>query len=304
MGIYLNPSTENFQKALNSEIYIDKSMIIDCINKVVNTQQQYICVSRPRRFGKSITAEMISAYYGKGNSHEIFKDLKISKAQSYEKYINKFDVIHINMQSYLSEAKNIDEMLEFIEQDLIEELMKEYAQVEYPKRITLVKVLATIFATKGKSFVFVIDEWDSIFRVYKNDKEAQARYLDFLRNLLKDQSYVSLAYMTGILPIKKYGQHSALNMFTEVSMTDPREYAVFTGFTEEEVSKLCKKYNMSLEETKKWYDGYNLKGVSIYNPRSVVMSMTGGYFNNYWTQTETYEALKVYIQMNYARLEG
>ncbi|MGN0622069.1 MAG: AAA family ATPase, partial [Porcipelethomonas sp.] len=123
--------------------------------------------------------------------------------------------------------------------------------------------------------------------------------LDFLRNLLKNQSYVALAYMTGILPIKKYGEHSAINMFTEISMTNARELAEFTGFTESEVKELCTQYNMSFDETKRWYDGYNLKGISIYNPRSVVMSMTGHDFDNYWTSTETYEALKVYIQMNF-----
>ena len=127
--------------------------------------------------------------------------------------------------------------------------------------------------------MIIIDEWDCIFRSKKNNKEEQKKYLDFLRDLLKDQSYVALAYMTGILPIKKYGEHSALNMFTEVSMTDPREYAEFTGFTENEVQKLCEHYNMPFDEMKRWYDGYNLMGISIYNSRSVVMSMTGGYFN-------------------------
>lgn len=299
MGIYLNPNNISFQQALNSKIYVDKSMLIKYVNSVIYTEQKFICVSRPRRFGKSMTANMLTAYYSRGcDSGEMFQNLKISQNTDFEKHLNKYNVIHINMQEFLSESDSMEEMLEFIDEDLTDELKNEYPDVHYPKRQNLIKVIATIFSQTNIPFVFVIDEWDCIFRVHKNDLESQKKYLDFLRNLLKDRSYVALAYMTGILPIKKYGEHSALNMFTEVSMTDPREYAEFTGFTEHEVGKLCREYNMPFEETKRWYDGYRLKGVSVYNPRSVVMSMTGGYFNNYWTSTETYKALKVYIDMN------
>lgn len=230
----------------------------------------------------------------------MFKQLKISQNPEFEKHLNKYNVIHINMVNYISESKNIDELVEFIEEDLIDEIKKEYTtDIQYPKRQNLIKIIASVFLQTDIPFIFIIDEWDCIFRIHKSDLNSQTKYLDFLRNLLKDQSYVALAYMTGILPIKKYGEHLALNMFTEVSMTDPREYAEFTGFTEQEVKLLCDKYSMSFDETKRWYDGYNLMGVSTYNPRSVVMSMTGGYCNNYWTSTETYEALRVYIAMNF-----
>ena len=304
MGIYLNPLETNFKKSLNSDIYIDKSLLIEHTNNVINTEQQFICVSRPRRFGKSMAANMLTAYYNKGcNSKELFSGLKISKSSSFEKHLNKYNVIHLNMADFWNEANDIREMLNFIEEDLTEELIRTYSHVEFPKRKTLMKILMTIFNAEQVSFVFVIDEWDCIFRENQNNTEAQKVYLDFLRGLLKDKSYVALAYMTGILPIKKYGKHSALNMFTEISMTNAREFSEFTGFTEEEVKELCEKYNMSFEETKRWYDGYDLKGVSIYNPRSVVMSMTGHDYDNYWTKTETYEALKVYITMNYDGLK-
>ena len=304
MGIYLNPSNIDFQQALNSKIYVDKSMLIDYSNSVIYTEQKFICVSRPRRFGKSMAANMLTAYYSRGcNSDEMFSNLKISRADTFEKHLNKYNVIHINMVNFLSESQNMDEMIEFIEEDLIDELKNEYPDIRYPKRQNLIKIIAAIFSQTYIPFIFIIDEWDCIFREHQNDTDAQKKYLDFLRNLLKDQSYVALAYMTGILPIKKYGKHSALNMFTEVSMTDPREYAEFTGFTESEVKQLCNEYKMPFDETKRWYDGYNLMGVSAYNPRSVVMSMTGGYFNNYWTSTETYEALRVYIEMNFGGLK-
>ena len=304
MGIYLNPSNIDFQRAINSEIYVDKSQLIVYTNKKLFTEQQFICVSRPRRFGKSMAANMLTAYYSRGcNSEEMFSKLKISRADTFEKHLNKYNVIHINMVNFLSESQNMDEMIEFVEEDLIDELKNEYPDIRYPKRQNLIKIIAAIFSQTNIPFIFIIDEWDCIFREHQNDTDAQKKYLDFLRNLLKDQSYVALAYMTGILPIKKYGKHSALNMFTEVSMTDPREYAEFTGFTESEVKQLCNEYKMPFDETKRWYDGYNLMGVSTYNPRSVVMSMTGGYFNNYWTSTETYEALRVYIEMNFDGLK-
>lgn len=304
MGIYLNPGNMDFQKALNSEIYIDKSMLIAYINKRINTEQGYICVSRPRRFGKSMAANMLTAYYSAGcSSKELFRNLKISQAADFETHLNKYNVIHFNVQTFLSREQTITDTLALIERRIGRDLKRAYSQIDFPEE-DLVFILQEIFAETGQSFIFIIDEWDCIFRVHKNDFEAQKLYLDFLSNLLKDQTYVALAYMTGILPIKKYGQHSALNMFSEFSMTNQQELSEFTGFTESEVKALCDKYTMPFEEAKQWYDGYNVRGISIYNPRSVVMSMTGHDFDSYWTRTETYEALKVYIQMDYNGLKN
>ncbi len=300
MGIYLNPDNIDFQRSLNSEIYVDKTELIKYTNKVINTEQQNVCVSRPRRFGKSMAANMLVAYYSRGcDSKEMFSGYKIATDLSFEKHLNKYNVIHINMIKYLEEAKNTNDMIRFIEEDIIDEIIEEMPDIRMPRRVNLVNVLDKAFVQFKIPFIFIIDEWDCIFRKNKDDSKAQKDYLDFLKVLLKDQSYAVLVYATGILPIKKYGEHSALNMFTEITMTNPREYAEFTGFTESEVAELCERYNMPYYETKRWYDGYNLKGVSIYNPRSVVMSMTGHDYDSYWTSTETYEALKVYIQMNF-----
>ena len=304
MGIYLNPSNVDFQRALNSEIYVDKSELIKYTNSKLFTEQQFICVSRPRRFGKSMAANMLTAYYSRGcNSKEMFSSLKIAEAETFEKHMNKYNVIHINMVNFMGRSKSINDMIENLSKRLIHELKKEYGDIDCFDWTELLSVLEDIFDSTNIPFVFIIDEWDCIFREHKNDMDAQTKYLDFLRSLLKDQSYVALAYMTGILPIKKYGKHSAINMFTEVAMTNPRELAEFTGFTENEVKSLCDEYKMPFDETKRWYDGYNLKGISIYNPRSVVMSMTGHDYDNYWTSTETYEALKVYIEMNFDDLK-
>ena len=147
--------------------------------------------------------------------------------------------------------------------------------------------------------MIIIDEWDCIFREYKNNIDEQRKYLDFLRDLLKDKSYIHLAYMTGILPIKKYGTHSALNMFSEFSMTNPRQLTSYVGFTEDEVNELSERYNISLSDLKEWYDGYHFgENETIYSPKSVVEAVTSGICDTYWNQTETFEALKMYIELN------
>ncbi len=310
MGSYLNPGSRSFEMALASEIFVDKSLLIEKTNRMLGTLQRFVCVSRPRRFGKSMAADMLAAYYGNGkDTSALFDNLKISSCESYNKNRNQYDVLKVNMQEFMSTTGDMDEMLSVLQQRIIDDLKR-----QYPEQVmgdNLIFAMQDIYADTGRSFVILIDEWDCLFREYKQDKEAQKKYLDFLRAWLKDKDYVSLAYMTGILPIKKYGSHSALNMFSEFSMTNPREMTEFFGFTESEVKALCEKYKRNFEETKAWYDGYELismegekqKIFSMYSPKSVVDAMLSGLFDNYWNQTETYEALKVYIQMNFDGLK-
>lgn len=307
MGSYLNPGNFSFRGSLRSKIYVDKSELIAKTNEVLCTEQKYICVSRPRRFGKSMAANMLAAYYDReSDSAELFKSLKISKAESYEKHRNQYDVIKVNMQEFLSMTHSMDEMLSMLQKYLIFDLMDHFETVRFRDEHNLIQVMRDIYSKTNHSFIILIDEWDCLFREYKQDKEAQKKYLDFLRAWLKDKDYVALAYMTGILPIKKYGSHSALNMFTEYSMTDPGDLAEYFGFTEKEVFDLCEKYDMSFEDAKMWYDGYQLIAYrqtgneiySMYSPKSVVEAMLRHKFGTYWNQTETYEALKIYIQMD------
>ena len=303
MGIYLNPGNTEFQRALNSEIYVDKSLLIEYTNRIINTNMQNICVSRPRRFGKSTDARMIAAYYDQScDSSKLFKDLKIAKSKEYQKHLNKYNVILLNMQDFLSETNNIDEMIGLIKNRVLRDLKLGY--LEYVEEDNLSYSLNNIFAYTKESFIFIIDEWDCIFREYQGDKKAQEKYLDFLRNLLKDKPYISLCYMTGILPIKKYGTHSALNMFKEISILNPTPLEEFMGFTEKEVQDLCLKYDMDYEKMKDWYDGYKMTDdLSVYNHRSVVYALMDRKYENYWSATETYEALRVYIDMNYDGLK-
>ena len=305
MGSYLNPGSAAFQGSLRSQIYIDKSGLIGKMNALLGTEQKYVCVSRPRRFGKSMAANMLSAYYDRDcDTREFFDKLKISQSEGYLEHLNQYDVLKINMQDFLSGTHSMDEMLEQLQKQVMKDLKIRYP--EYVKEDNLIFVMRNIFSNTHHPFIILIDEWDCLFREYQQDKDAQKKYLDFLRFWLKDKDYIALAYMTGILPIKKYGSHSALNMFMEYSMTDPGELAEFFGFTEEEVKGLCEEYAMNFEEVKAWYDGYDLishsrfgdKRYSIYSPKSVVEAMLRHKFGTYWNRTETYEALKIYIQMN------
>ena len=223
MGVYLNPRNDAFLESVRSEIYVDKTEMISYVNGVLGTEQKFICVSRPRRFGKSMTAKMLAAYYCKDcDSKEIFGNLKIAAHGSYLKHLNQYDVIFLNMQEFLIQVKSPEELIDYLQEEVIVDLLDVYAEQMREQEQNLVRALKTIYSKTGRGFVFIIDEWDCLFRECRDDKNAQKVYLDFLRILLKDQAYVKLAYMTGILPIKKYGTHSALNMFTEFSMTEPK----------------------------------------------------------------------------------
>lgn len=305
MGIYLNPGNRGFWKAIRSEIYVDKTGLIALTNKYLNTQQQYLCVSRPRRFGKSMAIQMLAAYYSRGcDSAELFHGFQIEEDASFGEHLNQYDVIYLNMQQFLIRAKN-QAVTEYLEQTVLEEIRETYGEL-LPERITgIAEALERIYVKTDRQFVFLIDEWDCVMRERQESEDLQKQYLDFLRNLLKDQPYVALAYMTGILPVKKYGLHSALNMFTEYSMTDQYVFEEYTGFTEEEVKELCGRYGMDSVEVGNWYDGYMFTRFRhIYNPKSVVEAMRRGKCSNYWTATETYEALKIYMDMDFDGLKA
>ncbi|MDO5149414.1 MAG: AAA family ATPase [Oscillospiraceae bacterium] len=299
MGIYLNPGNDLFSEAINSDIYVDKSMLIDLTNKSLRTTGKHICISRPRRFGKSMAANMLAAYYDrKCDSRNLFENLAVSKTPDFETHLNKYDVIRLDISNFVSEKSDPMKTDEYITEDLLFELKKEYPNIEMPPRLTLGKALATVYMETGIPFVFIIDEWDCIFRIFPDNNDAHKVYLDFLRDLLKDKAYVALNYATGIFPVKKYGKHSALNMYHEYTMTSQKRFAEYTGFTDKEVKMLCGEDTDMFEELKRWYDGYKVDNYEIYNPNSVVQAVTEKSFDSYWTKTETFEALKVFIQLD------
>lgn len=300
MGIYLNPDNEGFWESVRSEIYVDKTGLIAHTNKYMNTEQKCICVSRPRRFGKSMALKMLAAYYSCGcDSRDLFKGCKIEGNETFEKHLNKYNVIYLNMQQFLIRAKQ-QGVTEYLERVVIADIRKVYGELFSEEETILAAVLEQIYSETKRKFIFLVDEWDCVMRERQESEALQKQYLDFLRDLLKDQPYVALAYMTGILPVKKYGEHSALNMFWEYSMTDQKALEEYTGFTEEEVKMLCGRFDMNFVETSSWYDGYMFTNFKhIYNPRSVVEAMSCHKFSNYWTSTEVYDALKTYIEMDF-----
>ena len=300
MGFYLNPGNKGFWESIRSEIYVDKTGLIACTNKYLNTKEKFICVSRPRRFGKSMTLEMLAAYYSRGcESEDLFKGFKIEEEETFKEHLNRYDVIYLNMQQFLIEA-DAGKETEYLETEVLKELCGEYRESLKDWDTGLASALRKIFVETDRQFVFLIDEWDCVMRERQESEALQKQYLDFLRNLLKDQPYVALAYMTGILPVKKYGVHSALNMFREYSMTNQKVFEEYTGFTEQEVRQLCERFGMDFDQTSNWYDGYRFRKFRhIYNPRSVVEAMSCQDFFNYWTSTETYEALKIYMDMDF-----
>lgn len=303
MGFYLNSGNEGFKRVLRSRIYVDKTGMIEYVNSVLGTNDAFLCVSRPRRFGKSMAANMLAAYYDRScDSSELFQGLKISEKSCFKEHLNRYDVIFLNIQQMLSGAGSAESLSDFIQSAVLEELKEAYPDYVLEDERHLPTALASVYARDtrpDKGFVFILDEWDCIFREAKDDIEAQKMYLDFLKDLFKDRTYVSLAYMTGILPIKKYGSHSALNVFDEFSMTDPASLAEYVGFTEPEVRKLCIEFGKDFEEVRQWYDGYCFADeLHIYNPKSVVDGMKNRKLKSFWTGTETYEALQLYIDID------
>ena len=301
MGIYVNPSDVSFEMSRNSDIYVDKSMLIAQTNRVCRTERRFLCVSRPRRFGKSMAANMLAAYYSRGcDSSRLFSGLAIEGEESFLVHLNRHNVIRWDVQRFLESKSGYDRFINDIEDMVIRDLKKEFPECgDFPEGSRLKTVLDEVYGQTGQGFVFIIDEWDCVFRMAKKREEMQKAYLDFLRGLFKGAEYVDLAYMTGILPIKKYGEHSALNIFEEYSMLDSAELAMFFGFTEEEVHGLCTSTGMDFQDVEKWYDGYLMNDIHIYNPKSVVDAVRRGKCKSYWTGTETYEALKVYIDLDF-----
>ena len=307
MGKYVNPGNEAFRRVVKTGKYVDKSGMIEFTNNIINDLRPLICFSRPRRFGKSIAAHMLAAYYSKGcDSREIFSGLKIAGLPTFEDELNKNTVIFIDMQEFRSIARNdgkISEVVSYMQRKITDELRQAFPNVLDEEETILPRALGEIYTRTGEQFIVIIDEWDCLFREDKENEAIQEKYVNFLRGMFKSASadaFIKLAYFTGILPIKKYGTQSALNNFDEYTMVEPFSLAEYIGFTEEEVKALCERYAMDFEECKRWYDGYSFDEVdSVYSPNSVINAVTKRKFGSYWTKTETYESLRFYIDTNF-----
>ena len=307
MGRFVNPDNSAFQVALNSKIYVDKTGLIEYTNSVLDTTDAYICNSRPRRFGKSYAANMLAAYYSKGaDSEKMFSGLEISKDVNFKKHLNKYDLIHIDIQWFLANCVEADNVVDFVTNSVLGELRAIYPEALPPEVSRLPDALSRIKDRTGQKFIVIIDEWDVLIRDVATDNKAQDDYITFLRGLFKGTEptkYIQLAYLTGILPVKKEKTQSALNNFDEFTMLSASELAPYIGFTENEVEKLAEEYHRDFDEVKRWYDGYLLKDYQVYNPRAVVSVMLRGEFRSYWSETASYDAIVPLINMNYDGLK-
>lgn len=307
MGKYLNPGNAGFQSVLKGK-YIDKTGLIDYINQTLGTKQKLTCVSRPRRFGKSFAAQMLCAYYDIScDSRELFQNMKIASKPSYQAHLNQYHTLYLDITWFVSTAACLKDTVKTLQQAVIKELKEAYPDMVEEAELSLPVALADINAKSGTKFVIIIDEWDALFREAKNDKSLQEEYVQLLRGLFRSSltdKMIEAAYMTGILPIKKYGNQSALSDFYEFTMVDPSPLEEYAGFTENEVIDLCRQSDLDFQEVRHWYDGYILgNGLHVYSPKSVLDAISRKRFGSYWTQTETYESLKTYITMNFDGLK-
>ena len=307
MGRFVNPGNSAFKVALASEIYIDKTNLLDFTNSVLGTKQAYICNSRPRRFGKSITADMLTAYYSKGcDSRELFMNYNIAQTEDFEKYLNKYDVIHLDMQWILMDAGAPERISGYINKNVISELADLYKDIDLRNQKTLYGALSVINSMTNNKFVIIIDEWDVLIRDEAANSSVQEEYINFLRGMFKGSEptkYIELAFLTGILPIKKLKTQSALNNFDEYTMLYAGRLSPYIGFTEDEVRDICDRYGRDFTQVERWYDGYMLGDYHVYNPRAVVNYMLHGDLKSYWSETGSYDVIVPLINLDFDGLK-
>lgn len=306
-GNFVNPGNEAFFTAIRSKIYVDKTGLIAYTNSVLNSKDAWICNSRPRRFGKSTTADMLAAYYSRGcDSSELFSCRAISHSSDYKDHLNRHNVIYFDVQSFYLQSKDKARVVSEIEMTLLEELRSEFASILNDKEDSLTKALSDIQLKTRQKFIIIIDEWDHLIREELVPATVRRSYIEFLSSLFKGtgpSKYIELAYLTGILPIIKIRMESALNNFTEFTMLGAGPLTPYIGFTEEEVKQLCHTHETAFSEVKRWYDGYRLNGLHLYNPRAVAQLVTLRQFQSYWSQTGTFRTIRPYLDMNFTGLK-
>ncbi len=305
MGAYINLGNAGFKSARNSE-YVDKSGLISVVNKTLFTEQRFSCVTRCRRFGKSMAAKMLCAYYDHSvDSRELFSDLEIIKDPSFEEHLNKYPVIYLDLTEFTTRFHD-DDIVAIMDARLKADVLEAYPDTTVREGDDLMDCLIRIAAATGEQFVFIIDEWDAICREFKPGTQAMDRYVNWLRRMFKGVNASNVfagVYMTGILPVKKYRTESALNNFIEYSMVEPRKMARFFGFTKDEVRMLAERHGMDFDILEKWYDGYQIGDEeSMFNPNSVIQAVDTGRCRSFWATTGAFDAVKDYIQMNFEGL--
>ena len=307
MGRFLKKGNDGFRAALNGE-FVDKSALIDVVNATLNTERQFTCVSRARRFGKSIGARMLYAYYDQWSaSEDLFADLKVHNSPSFQTHFHRYPVLYLDMTDFITRYRSED-VVAHIQSDVMEELKEVFPDAAYRTNSDLADTLFAIASQpQQEKFIMIIDEWDAILRERQEGDVASEQYINLLRGLFKSTNAMSTfagVYMTGILPIKKYKTQSALNNFHEYSVVQPGPMAECFGFTADEVKGLCAKYDMDYSTIVEWYDGYQIGGSkAMFNPTSVMTALYNKYCDSYWSNTSAYDTVATYIRMNFDGLK-
>ncbi len=315
MGIYLNSVSPYtlYKSEVCSPYFVDKSQMLRELIPLAEVGNRHVCVTRPRRFGKTVMANMIGAFFGKDvASKDVFETLKISEFADYRRHLNQYNTIYIDFSVVDDECISYTEYIDEIKGNLKEDLKRRYPDIDFRENGSVREDLQRIFAEKKERFVFVFDEWDSVFHMPFVTEDDKKSYLLFLKGLLKDKPYVALAYMTGILPIAKYSSGSELNMFMEYTMASESKFGNVFGFSDKEVDMLYERYcennagkeetlNVTREGLREWYDGYFTKnGERMYNPRSVVAALENNNLGSYWTSSGPYDEIFYYVENNIA----
>ncbi len=305
MGYYVNPDNESLITSLNSKPYVDKSGLIGVLNENVNTNHANVCVSRPRRFGKSMAVDLAVAYYSRGcDSRNLFEKLYLSKTEGWDKYLNKFNVIQLDLIDYFSPTMSTADSLEKMRREVVEELCIEFEDVDIDTTMEITQAMKKIYLKTKTHFMVFIDEYDLPIREQAKLEELEP-YLHFLNEMFKSrsmQNVIKLGYLTGILPPVADRVESKLNNFTQFSILSPKRMAPYFGFTSGEVKQLCEQYDLNYEECCRWYDGYKLfmnnEYTDIFNPQAVAEAIRDGECNSYWPETASYEPISEQINRN------
>ena len=314
MGQFLNNKEpyDKFKTVMNGTYFVDKSEILEELIPALQQEQRFFCITRPRRFGKTVMANMIAAFFENTGEPSLFEHLYIAEYAGYKEQAGKHDVIYIDFSEMPRECQNYQEYIDRVQNGLVRDIQEAYPELVIENNAAVWDILSLVFNQTGHKFIFVIDEWDAVFHSSFITEKDKKDYLLFLKLLLKGQSYVELAYMTGVLPIAKYSDGSELNMFLEYNMATRVRFSEYFGFSDEEVDMLYQRY---LEKTKKpqitreslreWYDGYHTAaGERLYNPRSVVCALTDNQLSNYWVSSGKYDSIFTYIQYNVDQIQN
>lgn len=314
MGRFLNNKEpyDKYKTVMNGTYFVDKSEILEELIPALQQEQRFFCITRPRRFGKTVMANMIAAFFENIGEKSLFDDLQIAGYEKYKEHVGQHDVIYIDFSEMPRECSNYHEYISRIQDGIISDMIENYPEIDIKKDMAVWDILSWIFNNTGHKFIFIMDEWDAVFHMSFINEKDRENYLLFLKLLLKGQSYVELAYMTGILPIAKYSDGSELNMFLEYNMATRVRFSEYFGFSDKEVDKLYERYlkntknpQITRESIREWYDGYHTAaGERLYNPRSVVCALTDNQLSNYWVSSGKYDSIFTYIKSNVDEIQN